>query len=182
MRPLKHHEAKLLKKVDFLSWQTEENIREGAVLRRYGLNHEEYHAYNKVVGLITALKHKLQALPADNPFRVAATEALMKKLYDMGLLPSASSALPASGLSVSALARRRLPIMLVRMKYAQTLKDAIQYVEHGHIRVGPEVVTDPAFIVTRSMEDFVRWTDSSAIKRTVTAYNDRLDDYELLGE
>jgi U3 small nucleolar ribonucleoprotein protein IMP3 len=49
------------------------------------------------------------------------------------------------------------------------------------VRVGPEVVSDPAYIVTRSMEDFVTWVDSSKIKRTVATYNDALDDYDLLG-
>jgi U3 small nucleolar ribonucleoprotein protein IMP3 len=48
------------------------------------------------------------------------------------------------------------------------------------IRVGPDTVTDPAFLVTRSMEDFVNWVDTSNIKRKVLQYNDRLDDYDLL--
>ena len=51
----------------------------------------------------------------------------------------------------------------------------------GHVRVGPEVVTDPAFIVTKAFEDFVTWVDNSKIKRTIQKYNDKLDDYELLG-
>ena len=51
----------------------------------------------------------------------------------------------------------------------------------GHIRVGPNVVTDPAFLVTRSLEDFVTWVDSSKVKRAVEKYNDRLDDFDLLG-
>ena len=50
----------------------------------------------------------------------------------------------------------------------------------GHIRVGPETVTDPAFLVTRSMEDFVTWVDTSKIKRKVLKYSDKLDDYLLL--
>jgi hypothetical protein len=50
----------------------------------------------------------------------------------------------------------------------------------GHIRVGPETVTDPAFLVTRPMEDFVTWVDTSKIRRKVQAYNDALDDYDLL--
>ena len=48
------------------------------------------------------------------------------------------------------------------------------------VRVGPNVITDPAFIVNRSMEDFVTWVDSSKIKRTVERYNDKLDDFDLL--
>lgn len=45
----------------------------------------------------------------------------------------------------------------------------------------PTVVTDPTFLVTRSLEDFLTWVDSSKIKRAVVAYNDKLDDFDLLG-
>ncbi len=50
----------------------------------------------------------------------------------------------------------------------------------GHVRLGPETVTDPAFLVTRSMEDFVTWVDTSKIKRKVQRFNEALDDYDLL--
>lgn len=35
-------------------------------------------------------------------------------------------------------------------------------------------MTDPAFLVSRSMEDFVTWVDTSKIKRKVQRYNDKL--------
>jgi U3 small nucleolar ribonucleoprotein protein IMP3 len=66
------------------------------------------------------------------------------------------------------------------MKFAETVREAVRFVEQGHVRVGPIVVTDPAFLVTRSMEDHVTWVDSSKIKRTVQKFNDKLDDYDLL--
>ena len=43
-----------------------------------------------------------------------------------------------------------------------------------------ETVTDPAFLVTRNLEDYVTWVDTSKIKRKISKYNDKLDDYELL--
>ena len=36
MRKLKHHEQKLLKKVDFLQWKSDQNIREIQVNNRKG--------------------------------------------------------------------------------------------------------------------------------------------------
>ncbi len=50
----------------------------------------------------------------------------------------------------------------------------------GHVRVGPETILEPAYLVTRPMEDFVTWVDTSKIRRKVLAYNDKLDDYDLL--
>ena len=45
--------------------------------------------------------------------------------------------------------------------------------------MGTDVVTDPAYLVTRNMEDFVTWVDSSKIKRKIMRYRDKLDDFEL---
>lgn len=78
------------------------------------------------------------------------------------------------------LCRRRLSTVLVRLKFAEHLKEAVTYIEQGHIRVGPDTVTDPAFLVTRNIEDFVTWVDSSKIKRKVLEYNDKLDDYDAM--
>jgi U3 small nucleolar ribonucleoprotein protein IMP3 len=44
MRQLKHHEQKLLKKVDFLQWKKEDSLREIKVVRKYFLQQrEDYH-------------------------------------------------------------------------------------------------------------------------------------------
>lgn len=60
------------------------------------------------------------------------------------------------------------------------ISQAIKFIEQGHVRVGTEVITDPAFLVTRNMEDFVTWVDSSKIKRKIMQYREKLDDFELL--
>ena len=60
------------------------------------------------------------------------------------------------------------------------MKEAVSLIEQGHIRVGPHAITDPAYLVSRSMEDYVTWVDTSRIKRTIMRYNDKLDDYDLL--
>lgn len=46
-------------------------------------------------------------------------------------------------------------------------------------RVGPDVVKDPAFLVTRNMEDFVTWVDTSAIRKKVLEYKELRDDYDI---
>jgi len=76
--------------------------------------------------------------------------------------------------------RRRLSTVLMRLKFAEHLKEAVTYIEQGHIRVGPETVTDPAFLVTRNTEDFVTWVDTSKIKRKVLEYNEKVDDYDAM--
>jgi len=98
----------------------------------------------------------------------------------MGIVNSTSSLSAIEHLTVSSFCRRRLPVVMVRLKMSETLKEATQFIEQGHIRVGPNTISDPAFMVTRTFEDYVTWVDSSKIKRTIMKYNDKLDDYDLL--
>ncbi|KAK7812939.1 hypothetical protein U0070_001047 [Myodes glareolus] len=56
---------------------------------------------------------------------------------------------------------------------------AVAFAEQGHILIDPDVVTDPAFLVTHIMEDFVTWVDSSKIKGHELEYNEERDDFDL---
>ncbi|KAI8826624.1 uncharacterized protein EV422DRAFT_4388 [Fimicolochytrium jonesii] len=181
VRELKHHEKRLLKKVDFLQWKSDQSLQETRVMRRYHVTRrEEYIKYNKLAGQITKLANKLSLLPPADPFRTTKTEALLEKLYRMGILTAEKSLSQCSKVTVASFCRRRLAVVMVRLKMAETVKQAVKYVEQGHVRVGPETIADPAYLVTRNMEDFVTWVNTSAIKRKVMKYNDKLDDFDLL--
>jgi U3 small nucleolar ribonucleoprotein protein IMP3 len=181
MRKLKFHEQKLLKKVNFLQWKSEHNLREAQTIQRYHItDRDDYKKYNKLCGMITKLTNMLKKLDPRDSFRIQMTEQLLNKLYDMGVLPTKKSLALCDKLSTSSFCRRRLAVVLVRLKFAETMKEAVTFVEQGHIRVGSETVTDPAYLVTRNMEDFVTWVDTSKVKRKVMRYNDKLDDYDLL--
>jgi U3 small nucleolar ribonucleoprotein protein IMP3 len=98
----------------------------------------------------------------------------------MGVITTKKSLAQVDKLSTSSFCRRRLSVIMVRLRMSETLREAVTFIEQGHVRVGPDTVTDPAFLVTRSMEDFVTWVDTSKIKRKVLQYNDQLDDFDLL--
>mmetsp|Transcript_13731 Transcript_13731/g.37074 ORF Transcript_13731/g.37074 Transcript_13731/m.37074 type:complete len:183 (+) Transcript_13731:62-610(+) len=181
MRQLKFHEKKLLKKVDFLKWKSEDNIRELQVMRRYHIqDRDDYKKYNKIVGMVTKLTNVLKQLDPKDATRIELTDQLLEKLTTMGVLPAKKSLVQCEQLATSAFCRRRLSVVMVRNKMAETVREACTFIEQGHVRVGPETVTDPAFHVTKNMEDFVTWVDTSKIKRKVAQYNDRLDDYDLM--
>ena len=181
MRQLKHHEKKLLRKVDLFSWKGEDNLRIAKILRRYHIqNRNEFIAYRKICCDVTQLASKLKTLPPEDSFRIAMTEQLLTKLFDMGIIDKTSSLQKAVDIQATQLCRRRLPVLMVRLKMAQTLQAAITLIEQGQVRVGPNVVTDPAFMVTRNLEDYITWVDQSKIRRAVQKYNAKLDDFDLL--
>lgn len=106
---------------------------------------------------------------------------MLEKLYDMGILSSTTKLSEVERkVGVSRLARRRLGVVMTRLRMAENVSAAVKFVEQGHVRVGTEVVTDAAFLVTRNMEDFVTWVDSSKVKRNILKYREKLDDFDLL--
>lgn len=150
-------------------------------MRRYHIQkREDYHKYHKLSGSIQQIAHKLSSLNASDPYRSQKETALINKCYNMGLVPTQAKMSDVVRVTPSAFARRRLPVVLVRLRMVETVSAAVKYVEQGHIRVGTETVTDPAYLVTRSLEDFVTWVDTSKIKRNILKYNDKLDDFDLL--
>eukprot|EP00127_Corallochytrium_limacisporum_P006407 Clim_evm15s226 gene=Clim_evmTU15s226 len=180
VRKLKYHEQKLLKKIDFYEWKGDQNLREVKILRRYHIqDREDYVKYNKLVGQIKKMVSLLSRLDTNDPFRIHTTTAMLDKLYRMGLSNNRTSMVDASKITASSFCRRRLPVVLVHLKMAETMKEAVTLVQHGHVRIGPSTVTDPAYLVPRAVEDFITWVDTSKIKRHVMQYNDQLDDFDL---
>jgi U3 small nucleolar ribonucleoprotein protein IMP3 len=130
--------------------------------------------YNKIAGNIKQLANRISLLDSRDPFRAQKEKALLDKLYAMGIITSTAKFSDCNKVTVSAFCRRRLPIVMCRLKMSETVKEAVTFVEQGHVRVGPETITDPAFLVTRNMEDFVTWVDTSKIKRKILKYNDKV--------
>ena len=109
MRELKFHEQKLLKKVNFLQWKSDQNVREIQVLRRYHVqNRDDYVKYSKVAGLITKLAAKLKLLKQDDPVRIKTTDLLIDKMFAMGLIPTKKSLLQCEALPVEPILKRPL--------------------------------------------------------------------------
>ena len=166
-RKLKHHEQRLLRKHDFLSYKSERRSHESLVIRKYALeDREDYTRYNKLAGMVRSLVNNLRYLPSDSKIRMEITNQLLGKLYDMGVTPSQQSLEVVENLTTSAFCKRRLPVILLAMKFAPRVALASQFVRQGHIRVGTHQITDPAFLVPRALEDHIHWMDKSKIRST----------------
>lgn len=88
---------------------------------------------------------------------------MLEKLFDMGIIGTGGGSKGKLSdvehkVTVSAFARRRLPVIMTRLTMADTVQAATKFIEQGHVRVGPEVVTDPAFLVTRFVSPYLDWT------------------------
>ena len=155
VRKLKHHEQKLLRKVDFTTYKWEKDHASANIIRRYRLtNSTDYPSYYRLCGSLRQLAQKIAELDPADSVRRKHEELLLEKLFDLGILGTGGGGKGKLSdvehkVTVSAFCRRRLPVVMQRLRMADTLEAAVKFVEQGHIRVGTEVITDPAFLVTR---------------------------------
>ena len=124
--------------------------------------------YNKLCGSLRSLAHRIVLLPSQDPFRSRVEGQILSKLYDMGVLNSQAKLSDVDNrLTVAAFCRRRLAVIMVTSKMAETVSavstalfdwwnvqsspknQAVKFIEQGHVRVGPDNITDPAYLVTR---------------------------------
>merc|ERR1719351_383075 len=87
-------------------------------------------------------------------------------MYQIGLIPTKWNLELCDKITASSFCRRRLPVVMLRSKMAENIKSATQLIEQGHVRVGSDVVKDPAFLVTRNLEDFVTWSILQQLENT----------------
>lgn len=112
---------RLLRKVDFLTYKSDNNHRAATIRARYHLTGTlDYEKYNRLAGSARQLAHKLSNLDPSDPFRKQLESQMLDKFYDMGILKQNRE--QGVGLSaierdvtVSAFARRRLGVVMKRI-------------------------------------------------------------------
>ncbi|KAG2374873.1 hypothetical protein C9374_010247 [Naegleria lovaniensis] len=190
VRELKHHEQKLLKKVDFLNWKSDGVTPEYKeyilkTIQKYQLrDQKEFFNYQRIATQINNTINNIKQLDDKlyRDFKVNQLVMLGKKLFDMGILDSEAEIETLNKITVGRLCRRRISYLLKVLHFAESVRLANMYIQHGHIRIGPEVVRDEAFLVSRNLEDFITWTNKSKIKTTIQKFNETYDDFDAMLE
>jgi U3 small nucleolar ribonucleoprotein protein IMP3 len=75
VRKLKFHEQKLLKKVDFINWEVDNNLHEVKVMKRYCIQkREDYTMYNKLSREIREIVRRVKDLVKNDLFNHGQTK------------------------------------------------------------------------------------------------------------
>lgn len=178
MRKLKYHEQKLLRKVNLEEWKDTNTAREQRVTSKYVMeDREQYQRYNAIVGKIRRLSLALAKLNDNDEVKQVVSKELARKLYALGLVES-KTLLSCSKVTVSSMCERRLASVMARSRMCPDIQTASTFVSHGHVLLGTAIVKNPGILVSRSMEDFVTWSNGSKVKRKIDEFNGREDDFK----
>jgi small subunit ribosomal protein S4 len=93
---------------------------------------------------------------------------LINKLVNVGLLQEGASLDDVLGMSLENLLERRLQTIIYKKGFANSVKQARQFITHGHVRIGNRKIVYPSYLVSREEEDKIQ-VDMTANKPKVVA-------------
>jgi len=157
--PKKHR--KKLKKPSH-PWQKERILEEIELKKEFGLrNKSEIWKIGSVMKNFKDQAKKAVALTGKQAEK--EKDQLLKRLQRYGLVKSSGSVDDVLGLGMKDVMERRLQTMVVKKGLANSIKQARQFITHGHITVADKKVTSPGFLVTVKDEGMIQFRVKSAL-------------------
>ena len=145
-------------------WRKERLMYEMRLVGEYGLrNKRELWIAQTIIRKFRHQARSLLAVPKE--IREKVEKALLRRLYQLGLLPENATLDDVLSLSVEDLLERRLQTIVYRKGLARTIYQARQLIVHGHIAIAGRRVTAPGYLVTRDEEDLIDYAPTSPFKK-----------------
>ncbi|MBD3387565.1 MAG: 30S ribosomal protein S4 [Candidatus Altiarchaeales archaeon] len=145
-------------------WRTERIQEERELCKKYGLtNKREAWRAKSDLGRVRQQARRLLADTTEEAEK--EKREMIAKLNRWGIdIKSVDDVL---GLSVEDLLERRLQSIVYRRGYANTPKQARQFIVHNHVYVGSHKVSVPGYIVLAGEEEKVRLADNIKVEKSV---------------
>ena len=114
VRKLKYHEQKLLRKVDFINWEADNNLHEVKVMKKFFIQkREDYTLYNKLSREIRDIVRMIKDLDPNRQHRTDMSAAFLEKMYSIGLIPTKWNLELCDKINASSFCRRRYVLWML---------------------------------------------------------------------
>jgi small subunit ribosomal protein S4 len=152
-------------------WQKARIDEETGLVKKYGLRNKksvwkhasELRTYR---GNARALLGVLAAgnLPEDSHY-IRDAQNIVAKLQKLGVLKEDAKLEDILALKVDDIMERRLQTIVYRKGYANSIKQARQFIVHGHISLNGRKITVPGHLVLKGEEDMLSFYVGSSITK-----------------
>ena len=88
---------------------------------------------------------------------------LISRLNSLGLVKEDAKLEDVLNLTIRDIMERRLQTRVYRKKMARTMKQARQFITHGHILIGDKKVKSPSHMVTLKEDEMIRFDPTSSL-------------------
>jgi small subunit ribosomal protein S4 len=152
-------------------WQKARIDEETGIVKKYGLRNKKgvwkfASELRKYRGNARTLLGVMAAgnLPEDSHY-IRDANAIVRKLQLLGALKEDAKLEDILALKIDDLLERRLQTMVFRKGYANSMKQARQFIVHGHIAVNGRKNTIPSYMVLKADEESISYYVGSTITK-----------------
>jgi small subunit ribosomal protein S4 len=146
-------------------YQGERIASESGLVGKYGLKNKEelWKAQSELRNVRREARKLLGRAQGDAEAAGLEAREFLDRLKRLGVLGEQDELDDVLSLEVTDLLERRLPTIVFRKGYANTTKQARQFISHGHIVVDGARVQRPSYKVSIAEEDTVGFDSASAL-------------------
>jgi small subunit ribosomal protein S4 len=146
-------------------WRKEQLEEELRLLGDYGLrNKRELRRHETQLSEIRGIARTL--LGATEERQAQLEKDYLKRMSRLGYLPETANVDNILDLNVKDLMERRLQTIVYRTGLARTIHQARQFVGHGHISIGGNIVTIPGYLVRKEEESRIAFHTLSPVSNS----------------
>lgn len=152
-------------RIPFKKWDKIRADEEDAIVSEFGLKSktEVWKANAKVSKFRTAAR---TLFTKTGPVAERTKKDLTEKAKKQGLVSVESATLDdLLGINAKNILERRLETIILKKGFANTPKQARQFISHGHVMIGERVVTVPGYHVSRDEESLVTLVPRSPLSK-----------------
>ena len=143
-------------------WQKDRLDSETEINKKYALGNKK-----EIWKMVSKLKNfkeqakKLESLATEQAKK--EKEFLVKKLKSLALIKPEDNIEAVLTLTVDNILDRRLQTIVLKVGLARSMKQARQFITHGHITISGKVITSPSYLVLESEEAKIGFKSTSGL-------------------
>ncbi len=143
-------------------WEKKRIEEERLLISDYGLkNKTEIWRMNSILRRLSNRAKELIGIHSEQSEK--EKQQLLNTVYQMGLIAENAKIEDVLEISLRKIMDRRLQTMLQKKAMAKTVKQARQFITHGHVKIGGNKITFPSYIVKMGEEEKIKFVENSAL-------------------
>lgn len=144
----------------FKPWDRGLLMEELVLVGEYGLKNKR--ELRRIATFLRKIRDVARSIYGMSPEeRESVSRELLKRLYNLGILPEKSSVDDVLKLTVRDILERRLQTIVYKKGLAKSIYHSRQMIVHRHIIVGDKIIDRPSYLVSREEEPLVSICPSS---------------------
>jgi len=133
-------------------WSKQRIEKEREIVKAFGLRKKrEIWRFETLLRKFRRLARELAAKGDKEKEKV-----LLEKMIKLGFLDEGATLDDVLGLTLENILERRLQTVVFRKGFANTPRQARQFIVHGHVKIGDRKVTYPSYIVQKNEEGRIK--------------------------